>query len=190
MLLKEVAPADLTPVLEEFAAHLRLGFGFADDGAEDALLARYLRAAIAAIEAETGQALMAREFVLRVHGWDRQGHLVLPIGPVEEIEEIWFQKGSDSVSVDPARWTLMPGKSRQRLAGAGGMSLPIVPRGAEVAIIFTAGHGTDWDDVPSELRQAVLMLAALYFEHRHGDAPVEMPLSVVALLRPYRPMRI
>lgn len=123
MRLREVAPADLTPVLGEFAAHLRLGFGFADDGAEDALLLRYLGSAIAAIEAETAQALLARDFVLRVPGWDRRGQLVLPIGPVAEIEAISFLRGGEVIPVEPARWALMPGRSRQLLTGAGGGGL-------------------------------------------------------------------
>lgn len=190
MLLREVVPVDLTPVLGEFAAHLRLGFGFADDGAEDALLARYLGSAVAAIEAETGQALIAREFVLRVNGWDRQGQLVLPIGPVAEIEAIRFVRGGEEVVLEPARFALMPGRSRQRLTGPGGGPLPMVPRGAEVEIAFTAGHGESWAEIPGELAQAVLMLAAFYHEHRHGDAPSAMPQGVAALIRSYRPMRI
>jgi len=190
MRLREVAPADQAPVLGEFTAHLRLGFGFADDGAEDLLLLRYLGSAISAIEAETGQALLAREFLLRVRGWDQQGQLVLPIGPVAEIEAIRFVRGSEVVSVEPARWALMPGRSRQILSGPAGGRLPLVPRGAEVEIAFTAGHGENWADVPGELRQAVLMLAGSYYEHRHGDAPSAMPPGVMALIRPYRPMRI
>lgn len=190
MKLREVAPADLAPVLEEFAAHLRLGFGFADDGAENALLLRYLGAALAAIEAETGQALLIRKFLLRVRGWDRKGQFVLPIGPVTEIEEIRFVKSSEVVAVEPARWDLMPGRSRQLVSGPAGGPLPLVPRGAEVEIAFTAGHGETWEDVPGELRQAVLMLAGFYYEHRHGDAPSAMPPGVMALIRPYRPMRI
>lgn len=190
MRLREVAPADLVPVLGEFAAHLRLGFGFADDGAEDTLLLRYLGSAISAIEAETGQALIAREFLLRVSAWDRRGQLVLPIGPVIEIEAISFLRGSKVVALEPARWVLMPGRSRQALTGAGGGALPAVPPGAEVEIMFTAGHGESWEDIPGELRQAVLMLASFYYEHRHGDAPLAMPAGVVALIRSYRPTRI
>src|SRR5690625_4934093 len=190
MRLREVAPADLTPVLEEVAAHLRLGFGFADDGAEDALLLRYLGAGLAAIEAETGQALLVRDFVLRVRGWDRQGKLVLPIGPVTESGAVRFVRGSEVVLVEAARWALMPGRSRQFVSGVAGGPLPLVPRGAEVEIAFTAGHGETWEDIPGELRQAVLMLAGFYYEHRHGDAPSAMPPGAMALIRPYRPMRI
>ena len=65
MILTEVSapPAAAVPV-RAFAEHLRLGSGFADDGSEDAVLELYLRAAMAAIEARLGRALLAREFVL------------------------------------------------------------------------------------------------------------------------------
>ncbi|MGR3464306.1 head-tail connector protein, partial [Limimaricola sp.] len=45
--------------IEGFRAHLRLGTGFAEDGLQDAGLAGFLRAAIAAIEARTGKVLLA-----------------------------------------------------------------------------------------------------------------------------------
>lgn len=68
--------------------------------------------------------------------------------------------------------------------------MPIVPRGAEVEITFAAGHGEGWAEVPGELRQAVLMLAGFYYEHRHGDALTAMPPAVAGLIRPWRPVRI
>ena len=190
MLLKEVAPAPLAPVLGEFAAHLRLGLGFADDGAEDALLERYLRAAVAAVEARTGQALIAREFVLLAAGWDRRGQLVLPVGPVASIDAIRFVRTDGAVTLDPAEWAVEPGTTRQRLTGPGGGALPAVPSGASVELAFTAGHAAAWDGVPGELRQAVLMLAAHYHESRHGDAGHGMPAAVAALLARHRPARL
>ncbi|HET7410295.1 MAG TPA: hypothetical protein VFJ13_08835 [Paracoccaceae bacterium] len=190
MLLKEVAPAALAPVLGEFAAHLRLGLGFADDGAEDALLERYLGAAIAAVEARTGQALLARQFVLQAAGWDRRGHLVLPVGPVASVDVIRFVRSDGSVTLDPAQWAVGPGTSRQRLTGPGGGALPAVPSGALVELEFTAGHADAWAGVPGALRQAVLMLAAHYHENRHGDAGDGLPPAVAALLGAYRPARL
>ena len=50
-------PTGALPVTE-FATHLHLGTGFADDGSQDAVLEAYLRAAMAAIEARIGKALI------------------------------------------------------------------------------------------------------------------------------------
>jgi uncharacterized phiE125 gp8 family phage protein len=190
MLLKEAAPLALAPVLGEFAAHLRLGLGFADDGAEDALLERYLGAALVAVEARTGQALIARGFVLRTAGWDRRGQLVLPVGPVTSVDTIRFVRADGAFALDPAQWCLEPGTSRQRLTGPAGGALPAVPCGAEVELTFTAGHAADWNGVPDGLRQAVLLLAAHYHESRHGEAEGGLPPAVAALLAPHRPARL
>ena len=87
MLLKEAAPGAPTAMpLTEFAAHLRLGFGFADDGAEDALLELYLRHAAAVVEARTGQALIARPSCCRSPAGTRAGISSLPVGPVAAID--------------------------------------------------------------------------------------------------------
>lgn len=63
MLLVEdtTIPTAVLPVAD-FRDHLRLGTGFADDGLQDAVLERHLRAAMAAIEARTGKILIARDF--------------------------------------------------------------------------------------------------------------------------------
>lgn len=190
MQLKEMAPPALAPVLAEVKAHLRLDLGFADDGAEDALIARYLGAAVAAVETRTGQALLTRGFLLALAGWDRRGGLVLPIGPVATIDAIRFVRAGSTIALDPAQWALGPGTSRQRLAGPLGGALPVPPAGATVEIEFAAGHGTDWESVPDGLRQAVLMLTAHYHESRQGDGGDAMPPAVTALLAPHRPARL
>jgi uncharacterized phiE125 gp8 family phage protein len=193
MLLKEAAPPAPNPIpLPEFAAHLRLGYGFADDGSEDALLDLYLRHATAVVEARSGQALVARPFLLQVAGWNRSGHLVLPLGPVAAIDRVRFVRAGGTVELAPGDWTLEPGRTRQRVTGPGGGPLRPVPHGALAEIDFTAGHATAWAEVPGDLRQAVLMLAGHYHENRHGELGEEaaLPPSVGAILAPHRPARI
>jgi uncharacterized phiE125 gp8 family phage protein len=192
MLLKEAAPAPNPIPLAEFAAHLRLGHGFVDDGSEDALLDLYLRHAVAVVEARTGQALVERPYVLQVAGWNRHGHLVLPAGPVAQIGQIRFVRAAGAVELSPGDWVLEPGRARQRLTGAGGGALRPVPHGALAELEFMAGHAQDWAGVPGDLRQAVLMLAAHYYENRHGELGEEaaLPPAVGAILAPHRPARI
>jgi uncharacterized phiE125 gp8 family phage protein len=193
MLLKEAAPGAPNPIpLTEFAAHLRLGYGFVDDGSEDALLDLYLRHAVAVVEARTGQALVARPYVLQVARWNRHGHLVLPVGPVAAIDRIRFVRAGGSVELSAGEWALEPGRARQRLTGRGGGALRAVPHGALAELEFNAGHAADWAAVPGDLRQAVLMLAAHYHENRHGELGEEaaLPSAVGAILAPHRPARI
>lgn len=193
MLLKEAAPTAPNPIpLAEFATHLRLGHGFADDGSEDALLDLYLRHAIAVVEARTGQALVARPYVLQVSGWNRHGHLVLPVGPVAAVDRVRFVRAGGTVALSPNEWALEPGRTRQRLTGTGGGALRAVPHGALAEIEFAAGHADAWAAVPGDLRQAVMMLAAHYYENRHGELGEEaaLPPAVGAILAPHRPARL
>lgn len=191
MILTEAAPAAVTPVsLDEFSAHLRLAHGFPDDGAEDALLERCLRNATAAVEARAGRALIRRGFVLRLMAWDRKGQVVLPVGPVEAITILRFVRGAEVVEVAAESWSLAPGTGRQRVSGSLGGALPPIPQGYEAEFTFDAGFGPDAADVPGDLRQAVILLAADYYERRHDDGGPGMPMAVRGLLDPWSPVRI
>lgn len=192
MILTETAPAAVTPVsLSELSAHLRLAHGFPDDGHEDALLDLYLKNAVAAVETRTGQALIRRGFRLRLSAWTRDGHAVLPVGPVEALDTLRFVRGSAVIDVDAGSRALEPASRRQRVTGAHGGALPPIPSGYVAELTFDAGFGPDAADVPGELRQGVLLLAAHHYERRHDDEDGPgLPTTVRALLEPWRPVRI
>lgn len=148
MLIEQTPIADADLPVEAFKAHLRLGSGFGTGETQDAVLASFLRAAIAAVEGRTGKALLMRMFALTLGHWTTDCGQVLPVAPVSA-------KGS-------------------------------------VVVHFEAGFAAAWEGVPSDLRQAVLMLAAHYYEYRHetrlGDGC--MPFGVSSLIERYRPLRI
>lgn len=193
MILTETSPAAVNPVpLDEFAAHLRMAQGFADDSAEDALLELYLRNATTVVEARIGKALIRREFKLQVTAWNRDGLLVLPVGPVAAIGSLSFIRGAETIALTADAWSLELGSSRQRLTGSGGGALPAIPDGYLAELVFDAGFGESWNDVPGDLSQAVMLLAAHYFENRYGDAvPGQgLPVAVQALLETQQPVRL
>ena len=193
MKLTETAPPAATVVtLAEFSSHLRLAYGFPDDGAEDALLDLYLKNATAAVEAWTGRALIRRGFRLEVRSWDRAGQLVLPIGPVDAIGSFRFVGAAGTVDVAAGGFELEPGTVRQRVSGPAGGALPPIPAGHVAELTFDAGYGLTGSDVPGGLRQAVMLLAAHYYENRRGEAAAEagMPIAVQALLESERPVRL
>lgn len=195
MLLKELTPAARNPVpLREFAAHLRLAHGFSDDGSEDGLLELYLRNATAMIERRTAQALISRVHTLQIGCWDRKGHLVLPIGPVEQIERIQFISTSATTELDPEDWVLQPGTQRQRVTGPLGAALWPIPQGSIAELRFTAGYGGSWNSVPDDLRQAVLLLAAHLYENRFGELegsdPSGVPAGVLSIVAQHAPVRL
>ena len=193
MILTETSPAAVNPVpLDEFAAHLRLAQGFADDAAEDALLELYLRNATSVVEARIGKALIRRGFKLQVGAWSRDGRLVLPIGPVAAINSLRFVRDAVTIAVSADAWSLELGSSRQLLSGSGGGALPTIPNDHLAELIFDAGFGASWNDVPGDLRQAVMLLAAHYYENRYGvtEPGQGIPIAVQALLETQRPVRL
>lgn len=194
MILTEVgAPPSASVPVRAFAEHLRLGTGFADDGSEDAVLELYLRAAMAAIEVRIGRALLARTFSWSVTRWREDASQGLPIAPVRSVEAIALVGADGSErAVDPSSWSVLRDSQRPRLVGRFGKNLPAIPRAGHAEIRFTAGFGDAWEDVPPDLRQAVFLLAAHYYEHRaeNGDGGHALPFGVLVLIEAYRSLRV
>lgn len=194
MILTEVTavPTSALP-LRAFGAHLRLGTGFADDGSQDAVLELYLLSAMAAIEARIGQALLAREFLWTVTRWRGEASQPLPLAPVRSIDSVTLI-GADGEreEVEAENWSLLRDSQRPRLVGRFGRHLPRIPRGGEAELRFTAGHGEAWNEVPADLRQAVFLLAAHFYDHRSEGSVsgAVIPFGVLALIEAYRAARI
>lgn len=179
--------------LEICKAHLRLGAGFADEGGQDGLVLCYLRSAILAIEARTGKALLAREFRWRRPCWRDPRGEALPVAPVRAVSSVTlYDRFGAPVPVAPERYRLEVGTHRARLCPTGWM-LPEPPTGGAVEVVFEAGFGAEWTEVPADLAQAVFMLTAQYHENRHGGSglprSVAIPFDIMALIEPWRVIR-
>jgi uncharacterized phiE125 gp8 family phage protein len=73
-----------------------------------------------------------------------------------------------------------------------GVLLPTVPTDGRAEVVFDAGFGATWAAVPVDLAQAVLLLAAEYYETRQpGDAGASgLPFPVQALIERWRTVRL
>ncbi|WP_102224465.1 head-tail connector protein [Acidimangrovimonas sediminis] len=176
----------------EFKEHLRLGTGFGDDGLQDGLAESYLRSALAAIEGRIGKVLIQKSFSWGLNQWRDGAAQALPVAPVQQILSLVLldQDGAEEM-VDPSRYRLVKDSQRPRIAGAGTW-LPAIPTQGEAWITFKAGFGTDWTDVPADLRQAVFLLGAEYYETRHegGASKGAIPFGVLALIERWRTVRV
>ena len=183
-------PSAALPVAA-LADYLRLSSGFADDGSQNARLEVCLRAACAAIEARTGKALFQRSFSVTFHGaWDGAEAQALPVAPVASVDAVTMiaRDGAESV-IEAARYGLRVDAHRPLLIATGTV-LPAIPNGGSAEVEITAGFAPIWDDLPSDLQQAVLGLAAEYYNHVPAERANPMPAPIAALLAPYRPLRL
>ncbi len=192
MLIEEAIVPDEVLPLAAFKAHLRLGTGFAEDDVQEPVLVSFLRAALAAIEARIGKALIAREFSWSVTHWRDAACETLPLAPVSQVSAVELVDASKaSAALDPAQYGLEQDGQRPKLISLGA-GFESIPRGGKAVIRFVAGYGEAWDDVPNDLAQAVFLLAAHYYEYRDETALARgcMPFGVQSLLERYRPMRL
>lgn len=192
MLIEETMPAvELLP-LAALREHLRLGSGFElmADAAEDRALVGFLRAAMATIEGRTGKVLLRRQYRMRLDDWRDRMAQALPLAPVSSIQSIEIEDGSGGVLVvEPRDYRLIEDMQRPVLA-PNGVILPHVPRRGAVTVRFTAGFGDVWGDVPGDLAQAVIALAARYYEDRGlAEARAALPVAVASLIERWRAVR-
>ncbi len=192
MLIEETAVPQAALPLAEFKTHLRLGTGFSDDGIQDAVLESFLRAAVATIEARTSKILIERSFSWTLSIWRDVSGQALPIAPVSAITSVILRdRADDEEMIDPSHYRLEMDTHRPVLRSAGAI-LPAIPPGGTAEVGFVAGLSADWAGLPADLGQAVLLLAAHYYEHRNETALGSgcMPFGVTSLIERYRNVRI
>lgn len=192
MMLNEEAPVpDAELPVQAMKDHLRLGSGFTDDGMQDGLVVGYLRAALAAVEGRIGKALISRRFIWKTVHWRGRDGQALPLAPVGGVVSVVVvDEGGVAIPLAADRWRLEADLHRPRLVPKGAL-LPAIPEGGWVEVVFDAGFGA-WAQVPADLQQAVLMLAAQYHEFRHDGGPDAgaMPFGVMALIERWRNVRV
>lgn len=192
-MLTEVTPiADAALPVAAFKTHLRLGSGFGSDDVQDPVVSSFLRAAIAAVEGRTGKVLIARSFSVSVREWRSCEAFVMPTAPVTAITQVErVERTGTRTVVNAQSYWLEADAQTPRLRATGG-SLPGIPAGGSVVIAFDAGYAAAWEGVPADLRQAVLMLAAHYYEYRNDTGLSDgcMPFGVSSLIDRYKRVRI
>ncbi|WP_300058427.1 head-tail connector protein [uncultured Roseobacter sp.] len=192
MLIEETTVPDAALPVEDFKAHLRLGTGFGQDSAQDEVLAGFLRAAMAAIETRTGKILMTRPFSWSLTFWRDRDTQVLPVAPVSAVTRLSvMSRDGSSSEVNTEQYWLERDSQRPRLRAVGAC-LPVIPQGGSAVVEFEAGYGMAWTDLPADMRQAVLLLAAHYYEYRDETSLREgsMPFGVSSLIERYKVLRL
>lgn len=192
ILIEQTQVPDGALPVAEFRDHLQLGSGFADDGLQDAVLIAQLRAALAAVEGETGKVILPRTFKYVVTAWRDVARQVLPVAPVSMVQSLVITDLNDGEEVIDAGTYRLLADAQSPEIFARGWSLPTIPVGGTAEIVFDAGYGAGWDDAPGDLRQAVLMLAAHHYENRSASTEKAraLPMGVAAICARHKPIRL
>ena len=193
MLLTELTTiaSNVLPV-QNLKDHLRLGTGFSDSGMQDGLIATYLRSAVAAVEGRIGKALLTRRFRLTLPDWRNTSEQALPVAPVSALISLTLYDILGAATVISAtRYRLVQDTHRPKLLSVGYL-LPAIPVDGKVEVVFDAGFGGTWADVPPDLQHAVLLMAAQYYEQRNqfAEASPGLPYPVLSLIERWRIVRV
>lgn len=195
MLLTELStPPSVDLPIPSLTEHLRLGTAFTADGLQEAMIESHLRAAMAAIEARIGKVLLTRSYRLTLPDWRDLSQQTLPLAPVVGVSKVSvFDVHGVEMVLDGARYRVQADMHRPKLVSVG-MLFPVVPNDGRIEIEFSAGFGAVWPDVPADLAQAVILLAAQFYEARH-DAGAQaqgfgLPMAVQSLIERYRNIRV
>lgn len=172
--------------------HLRLGTGFSDGGMQDGLIETYLRSAMAAVEGRIGKVLITRQFKMTLQDWRDGSEQALPVAPVSALVSVTLFDVTGAPTVIAAdRYRLIQDNHRPKLAATGYL-LPSVPTDGRIEVVFDAGFGAAWANVPPDLQQAVFLMAGHYYEHRNefAEATPGLPYPVQALIERWRTVRV
>jgi len=188
------APAVLPVTLDEAKAQLNI-----DDGttADDALLVAMIEAATAEAERFTGRALITRTLTLWRDAWPRRfadeplweglregpasdpgaspRALALPRPPLQDVVSLSTFDETDSETPYGAGNYLVDTASEPGRIVLRGSAVPPVPgRPANgIRIVYTAGYGPAFADVPAPLRHGILRSVAQLYGER-GDCTAEI----------------
>jgi uncharacterized phiE125 gp8 family phage protein len=183
-------PAEEPVTLAEAKAWLKV------DGAdENALIGTLITAARLHLESVTGRALLTQSWRLVLDAWPAGGEVRLPVAPLSALTDIRaFDEDGEEHTIGLAQFLVEAGGAPPRLVlpvTVAGM--PVLRQRFGIEIDYVAGYGAA-GDVPQELKQALLVLVAHWFEHRDavviaGSGAV-IPFGFDRLIAPYREVRL
>jgi uncharacterized phiE125 gp8 family phage protein len=171
---RSVQPVTEPLSLAEAKLYLRV-----DGCAEDALIMDMIVAVREAAENYLHKSLMTQSWILVCEKYT-PSVIRLPKGPVQSISSVKTRdpNGNESV-VGTGLYHL------SAIEGAVHVESPILAH--EIRITYACGYG-DAEDVPSPVRQGMLMHLAALYEDRLGG--INLPTSTIAFYRPYRNVRL
>ena len=135
-----------------------------DDEAEDGLITTLIGAARLHVEGVTGRALLAQSWRSVLDDWPANGWVKLPVGPLISVTAITAYDGDgEAHALGLGQFLSEPDRLIVPHSVAG---MPVLQERQGIEVDFVAGFGSEPEDVPADIRQALLALVSYWFEHR------------------------
>lgn len=177
------AAGSLPVNIDDALTHLRV-----TDSAEDTLVRRLVMAAARVVERRLSRQLLTATWKLYLETFPDEIELrILPVASVTSITYVDDAGTTQTLSASTYQTDITSPDRPARIWPAYGYTWPTLRADTlnAVTVTFTAGYGTA-DDVPETIKQAILLLAGHYYEHREGvnvgNIVSEMPEGIRALL--------
>lgn len=179
------APAELPITVEDLKAHLRV-----DSADEDVLIEIYAGAATAQLDGYHG--ILGRALVTQTwrQDFDSFDDLRLPLGPVSSVTHVKYYDGDNALqTLSSSVYRLLTDESGGYLELVSGEAWPsIYTRDDAVQVTFVAGVAVD--QIPSDIRAAIMLMAADLYANREtvgeGLSMVPMSMTVDRLIARHR----
>jgi len=177
-------PAVEPVTVAEAKLHCRVD-GTAFDDAFD----RLIKASRRHVERFLHRRLITQTVQLRLSGLGRA--ITLPIGPVQSIESItYLDTANVSQTLAADQYRLDMASVPNRIVPAHLVTWPsVLPDVDTVAVNAVVGYGDAADDVPDDIREAILKIVAFWHDNPEavvtGAIATELPLAFRAMLVPY-----
>jgi uncharacterized phiE125 gp8 family phage protein len=202
MSLTLITSPALEPVtLDEAKAHLKI-----DTDDDDTLITALITACRAGAEWHTGRAFITQSWILSLDAWPGTAAdcglppalsatppaaIEIPLPPLQAVTNITTYARNDAATVlDSSLYQVDTASKPARVALKFGVAPPTDLRSMNaIEIAFTAGYGDAEANIPAPIHAAILEMIANAYTNR-GDAPSEPPLAALALLAPYRVMKL
>lgn len=163
-------PVDLPTVYD----HLRVNLGVDDQPIDHALINAYVDSATDYLDGYGGilcRCLITQSWELSLDGFP--AFIKLPLPPVQSITSITYDHPSGSSIILPESEYLLIGAGSDHafVSPARGTSWPSAAPGPDaVRVEFVTGYGDDPEDVPAQIRAAILEMVADRYAFRESAA--------------------
>jgi uncharacterized phiE125 gp8 family phage protein len=193
MNIKQISTPETIPISsEKLSIHLRLADGFSSESNEDANLLHYIKSATQIIEHKIQSAIVSKKYSWTLKAWPSSfldiRELSMPLERCTHIESINITASDGSTrDIFDSNWHLL---GRRLYCNT---PVPRLHTNECIVVQFWSGFGKTQDDVPDDIKQAVLLLAAHYFESRYASGNERLsriPYNIEEIIEYYRPIRV